>query len=170
MYFCWLCKMKFEIVELLDFSGYKARIYTVILNHEPLSIFDNFVKENIPIFPEEIDDILSKIETIGHETGARKHFFKLNEGTLGDGICALYDNPDNKIRLYCIKYGSTTGGGGRKNVRALQDDPKLKHENYLLRKISNLITKAIKEGDISWAADGKRLIGNLIIQDDEDNE
>jgi len=52
----------------------------------------------------------------------------------------------------------------------LQDDPKLKYENYLLRKISNLITKAIKEGDISWAADGKRLIRNLIIQNDEDNE
>lgn len=165
--------MKFEIVELLDFSGYKAGIYTVILNHEPLSIFDNFIKENISIFPAEIDDILSKIETIGHETGAREHFFKLNEGTLGDGICALYDNPDKKIRLYCIRYGSTTiilGGGGHKNVRALQDAPKLKHENYLLRKVSNLITKAIKEGDISWAADGKRLIGNLIIQDDEDNE
>jgi hypothetical protein len=165
--------MRFEIVELLDFSGYKAGIYTVILNYESLSIFDNFIKENIPIFPEEIDNILSKIETIGHETGAREHFFKLNEGTLGDGICALYDNPDKKIRLYCIRYGSTTiilGGGGYKNVRALQDDPKLKHENYLLRKISNLITKAIKEGDISWAADGKKLIGNLIIQDDEDNE
>lgn len=165
--------MKFEIVELIDFSGYKAGIYTVVINREPLSIFDNFIKENISIFPEEIDDILSKIETIGHKTGGREHFFKPNEGTLGDGICALYDNPDKKIRLYCIRYGSTTiilGGGGHKNVRALQDDPKLKHENYLLRKISNLITKAIKEGDIYWAEDGKRLIGNLIIQDDEDNK
>jgi hypothetical protein len=165
--------MKFEIVELLDFSGYKAGIYTVILNHETHSVFDNFIQENIHVFPQEIDDILSKIETIGHETGAREHFFKLNEGTLGDGICALYDNPDKKIRLYCIKYGSTTiilGGGGYKNVRALQDDPKLKYENYLLRKISNLITEAIKEGDIAWAADGKRLVGNLTIQDDEDNE
>ena len=165
--------MKFEIVELLDFSGYKAGIYTVILNQEVNSVFDNFIQENKPVFPKEIDDILSKIETIGHKTGAREHLFKLNEGTLGDGICALYDNPDKKIRLYCIRYGSTTiilGGGGYKNVRALQDAPKLKHENYLLRKISNLITKAIKEGDITWAVDGKRLIGNLTIQDDEDDE
>ncbi len=165
--------MKFEIVELLDFSGYKAGIYTVVLSNNESSVFDNFIRENRPTFPDEIGDILSKIETIGHETGAREHLFKLNEGTLGDGICALYDNPDKKIRLYCIRYGSTTiilGGGGYKNVRALQDDPKLKHENYQLRKISNLITKAIKEGEIAWATDGKRLVGNLIIQDDEDDE
>jgi hypothetical protein len=57
-----------------------------------------------------------------------------------------------------------------KNVRALQDDPKLKDENYLLRKISKMITDAIKEGDIRWSADGKQLIGNLIIQDHADDE
>ncbi len=165
--------MKFEIVELLDFSGYKAGIYTVILNEGSQSLFDNFIQENRPKFSAEIDDILLKIETIGHVTGAREHLFKINEGTLGDGICALYDNPDKKIRLYCIRYGSTTiilGGGGYKDVRALQDDPKLKHENYLLREISRLITESIKDGDITWASDGKRLIGNLTIQDDEDNE
>jgi hypothetical protein len=50
------------------------------LNDEKYSIFDNFIIENKPIFPDEIDDILSKIETIGHETGAREHLFKLNEG------------------------------------------------------------------------------------------
>jgi hypothetical protein len=38
--------MKFEIVELLDFSGYKAGIYTVILNEESQSLFDNFIQEN----------------------------------------------------------------------------------------------------------------------------
>lgn len=164
--------MKFEIVELLDFSRYKAGVYTIVINDD-YSLFDNFIQENRPIFSNEIDDILSKIETIGHITGAREHLFKPNEGTLGDGICALYDNPDKKIRLYCIKYGSTTiilGGGGHKNVRTLQEDPKLKYENYLLRKISKLITQSIKAGDIKWSDDGIRLMGNLTIQDDEDNE
>ena len=162
--------MKFEIVELLDFSGYFAGIYTTVIGENDLSLFDNFIQENIEKYTEEIGDILATIETIGYETGAREKFFKPNEGSLGDGICALYDNPDRKLRLYCIKYESSTiilGGGGMKNVRALQDDPKLKSENYLLRKISKMITDAIKEGDIRWSADGKRLIGNLIIQDDE---
>ena len=162
--------MKFEIVELLDFSGYFAGIYTIVIGENDLSLFDNFIQENIENYTQEIGDILATIETIGYETGAREKFFKPNEGSLGDGICASYDNPDRKLRLYCIKYGSATiilGGGGMKNVRALQDDPKLKSENYLLRKISKMITDAIKEGDICWSADGKRLIGNLIIQDDE---
>jgi hypothetical protein len=165
--------MKFEIVELLDFSGYKAGIYTIVINDDDNSLFDNFIQENKPLFSNEVDNILSKIETIGHVTGAREHLFKLNEGTVGDGICALYDNPDKKIRLYCIKYGSATiilGGGGYKNVRTLQEDPKLKYENYLLRKISKLITQSIKDGDIKWSDNGVRLIGNLTIQDDEDNE
>jgi hypothetical protein len=165
--------MKFEIIELLDFSGHHAGVYSIIVDENDLSLFDIFIQENIDKYSEEVGDILATIETIGYETGAREKFFKPNEGSLGDGICALYDNPDRKLRLYCIKYGSSTiilGGGGMKNVRALQDDPKLKDENYLLRKISKMITDAIKEGDIRWSADGKQLIGNVIIQDHEDDE
>ena len=166
--------MTFEIVELLDFSGYKAGIYTVIIGNSANSLFDSFIEENIQKHSLEIGDILATIETIGHETGASEHFFKPNEGSLGDGICALYDNPEKKLRLYCIRYGSATiilGGGGPKNVRSLQEDPKLKSENYILRKISKMITNAIKEGDILWAVDQKRLIGDLTIQNnEEDNE
>jgi hypothetical protein len=78
------------------------------------------------------------------------------------------DSPDKKLRLYCIRYGSTCvilGGGGMKNVRALQDDEKLKTENYLLRYISKKITEALKDRELWWSDDGKRLEGNMIFED-----
>ncbi|MBK6979124.1 MAG: hypothetical protein IPH28_20170 [Cytophagaceae bacterium] len=60
---------------------------------------------------------------------------------MGDGVCALYDDPDRNLRLYCIRYGKqivVLGGGGHKpkTIRALQEDEKLKQENYLIRNIS----------------------------------
>ncbi len=161
--------MKFEIVELSEFSGTIASVYSVWVNDSDTTLFDQFVVENKSKYLDEISSIIDRIEIIGHRTGAREHFFKHNEGTSGDGICALYDSPDRKLRLYCIRYGSTCiilGGGGSKNVRALQDDEKLKQENYLLRQISNAITDALKEGDLYWIENGKKLEGKYIFDEE----
>lgn len=59
------------------------------------------------------------------------------------------------------------GSGGIKNVRTLQEDPKLKKENYLLRTISKIITEAIKNQEIAWDSSDTKLIGNLIFEDNE---
>ena len=129
--------MKFEIVELEEFSGRKASVYSVWVNDESTTLFDRFVEENQMQHPQEVQSIVDRIEIIGHSTGAREHFFKLNEGTLGDGICALYDAPDKK----------------------------LKQENYLLRYISKQITEALKSGDLRWTTDGMKLEGTYIFED-----
>ncbi len=160
--------MKFEIVELDEFSGVKASIYSIFIDDANTTLFDQFILENEAFYPDEVASILDRLEIIGHFTGAREHYFKLNEGTLGDGVCALYDSPDKKLRLYSIRYGSTCivlGGGGNKNVRALQEDEKLKQENYLLRYISKKITEAFKTGDLWWSADQNRLEGTFIFED-----
>jgi hypothetical protein len=159
--------MKFEIVELDEFSGRKAGIYSVWIEDEEMTLFDKFVEENQQASDTELGSITDRLEIIGHITGAREQYFKINEGTLGDGLCALYDSPDRKLRLYCIRYGSTCivlGGGGEKNVRALQDDEKLKSENYLLRYISKRITDALKDGEIWWSVDGRKLEGDLYFE------
>jgi hypothetical protein len=159
--------MKFEIVELDEFSGRKAGIYSVWIEDEEMTLFDKFVEENQQASNTELGSITDRLEIIGHITGAREQYFKINEGTLGDGLCALYDSPDRKLRLYCIRYGSTCivlGGGGEKNVRALQDDEKLKSENYLLRYISKRITDALKDGEIWWSVDGRKLEGDLYFE------
>jgi hypothetical protein len=56
------------------------------------------------------------------------------------------------------------GGGGPKyeDIQALQDDPKLKHENYLLRDISKQITEKMKNGDIRFSDDELELWGDII--------
>jgi len=57
-----------------------------------------------------------RLKIIGNETGARESFFKTKEGIPGDGVCTLYDTPDKKLRLYCIRYGKQLiiiGAGGQ---------------------------------------------------------
>lgn len=164
--------MKFKIVQLSQFNGNKAGIYSVFLEDEQKTLFECFLRENINSFKSEIIDINARIKTINRITGARAEFFKLNEGIPGDGICALYDDPDHNLRLYCIRYGNSMiilGGGGPKpkSIRTLQEDPKLKEENYLLKKISALIAERTREGEISFSEDGTELIGDLEFDDSE---
>jgi len=164
--------MKYKLVELNEFTGNKATVYSVIVDEEELTLFEKFVEENIISFKDEIFFIFDRLETIGHETGAREHYFKFKEGKPGDGIVALYDQPDSKLRLYCIRYGTQIiilGGGGHKSkkVRALQDDKKLKEDNYLLRKISEAITERIKDRRIRYSADGYTLEGEIEFEEEE---
>ena len=142
------------------------------MDGEEESLFENFIRENNKVFSDELVDIRNRLTVIANKTGARDQFFKINEGNPGDGICALYDDPDKKLRLYCIRYGTVAiilGGGGEKSkkIKALQEDKKLKDENYLLRKISKGITKALKDGQIKWSGDGKSIPsddGEIIIE------
>ena len=74
----------------------------------------------------EIRQIIATLDAIGKRVGAQEIFFRRKkEGKAGDGVEALYDSPDAKLRLYCIRYGSVTlilGDGGEKNVRTWQED------------------------------------------------
>jgi hypothetical protein len=157
-----------------NLSGEGAAIYSVILEDHSITLFENFIQENIATHKKEVFNIVNRVKSIG-EIGARVNFFKEKEGKPGDLVCALYDDPDSNLRLYCIRYGTMTlllGGGGYKpkTIRALQQDPKLKEENELMRIVSNDILKRIKEGEIEWSKDGKELIGNLKFKDEHEEE
>ncbi len=163
--------MKFEIVELDNLSGPEATIYSVIIDDDSETLFDKFLNENKTTFKEELVTIIAILDEIAQRNGARRSYFKENEGKLGDLVCALYDTPLSNLRLYCIRFGTTViilGGGGYKpkNIRALQEDDKLTKENYLLRQISALIYQKMKEGEIFWENE-MELGGNLIIDTDE---
>ncbi len=109
--------MKYKLLKLNKLSGNKASIYSVYLEKEGKMLFDLFLEENKISFKSELKDIVSRLSVIGHKTGARENFFKLNEGNPGDGVCALYDRPGSNLRLYCIRYGAliiVLGGGGHK--------------------------------------------------------
>lgn len=156
--------MKAELVKLSDFSGKMTSIYGIFLEKYQMTTFDLFIQENKNSFLNELKDIISRLKVIGTVTGAREQFFKTNEGRPGDGVCALYDNPEKKLRLYCIRYGTQIiiiGGGGPKNVRKLQEDEKLENENYFLRKLSELISERIKQDEIRYTGDFQDFTGNL---------
>lgn len=55
------------------------------------------------------------------------------------------------------------GGGGHKpkTIKSLQDDPKLKKENLIIREISKLINEKISQGNISFTDDYYDFDGNL---------
>lgn len=154
------CKLK----KIIKLSGNKASIYSVIIENGQKTLFEIFLEENIISFKSEIENILKRLEIIGKKTGARDHYFKLYEGKLADGVCALYDLPDKKLRLYCIRFGTQLlilGGGGQKKVKKLQDDEKLKKESYLLRKLSEELTKRIKDKDVRFSNEGKDFEGDM---------
>ncbi|MHC1705756.1 MAG: hypothetical protein AB9846_17780 [Tenuifilaceae bacterium] len=164
--------MNYKIVKLDNLSGEYASIYSIFDTDEEKTLFEIFIKENKSLFLSELNDIIIRLKVIGSKTGAREHFFKLNEGEPGDGVCALYDIPESNLRLYCIRYGTLLvilGGGGYKpkSIRKLQQDPKLKDENYFLRGLSAKITKRIQEGEIKFTNDHKDLEGNLEFNDED---
>jgi hypothetical protein len=179
-------KFRFRIVQLEKLSGRRATIYSALVNEDEKTLFDYFIAENIENYKNELLKIRKTIQTIAQETGARdgfvrdsypRGFFDKHEGKVGQALYALYDRPDTHLRLYCFKFSSQIvilGGGGfkPKTIKALQQDPKLDHENKIMRYISDTITQAIKDGDLRISRDGMKLEGNLTfgLEDGEDSE
>jgi hypothetical protein len=166
--------MRCKLVKL-QHSGKKASIYSVYVYKEEKTLYERFVEENASSFKDELKDINVRLWVIGHKTGAREIYFKLKEGKPGDGVCALYDDPDANLRLYCIKYGSdivVVGGGGYKpkSISALQEDPKLTEENYFLRWLSKAITEKRQQKEISFSPNGLDFIGDLEFSNEDDEE
>lgn len=158
--------MTISLKRLDKLSGKKATVYSVQLD-DGTDLFDQFINENSAEYENDVKNILQRIRTISRKTGAQEHFFKTKEGNPGDGVCALYDTPEKQLRLYCIRMGNAViilGGGGPKlkEIRALQEDPKLKHENYLLRDISKVITNKMRNGEIRFSDDELELFGEII--------
>jgi len=162
-------------VELDELTGEKIRVYSLIIGEDDLTIYDRFLEENQEQFEEEVVDITNRIEVIARHTGLRDDFIKTGEGELADGIHAFYDKPDSNLRLYFIRFGNVAivlGGGGHKpkTIRRLQDDPKLKEENYFLRKVSAILAEAVREGTLSITEDGLESTTDFIYTIDEDDE
>ena len=156
--------MNLELVKLDNFSGKEASVYTLLDTEEGETLFDKFILENKSSFKSEINNILMRLNTIGYKTGAREQYFKLKEGKLGDLVCVLKDDPDKKLRLYCIRFGKSLlilGGGGPKTTRTLQEDRKLNEENSILVDISKQIYERLKNKEIFYTNDGMDFEGEL---------
>ena len=85
--------MNYEIVQLEEFIGTKATIYSILPQGENETLFDIFVSSHYKDYFIEIEDILHTLEMIAKKIGARENLFKPDEGKPGDGLVALFDNP-----------------------------------------------------------------------------
>lgn len=158
--------VNFKLVRISSLSGKNATFYSIILNNDSDSLFEKFINENKNLLKSELSDILTRLKVMGKETGAREGFFKLYEGNPGDLVCALYDNPRKKLRLYCIRFGTEIvilGGGGEKpkSMRRLQESSKLKSENEILRYVSIKIKQKMDDKDMKFSHDYLEFEGNL---------
>lgn len=164
--------MNFEIVELEEFSGRRATIYTILEMGESLSFFDKFLDSNQQ-YEEELKDILETIELIGSKQGVAEFLIKDKEGSPGDGIIALYDNPDKNLRLYAIQFGLgilILGGGGfkPKSISAWQEDELLKDEVNSLKEISRKINQRIIDREITFSENEIELEGDFEFYDEQE--
>ena len=157
---------KIELVELEEFDPAMGHIYSVTVDDSDETLYDLFLEENKADYRLELAEIITKLKTMSSKTGFTDNYFKLNEGTLGDGVCAITDLK-GKLRLYCIRFGNillVLGGGGPKSklIRALQEDPKLLIENNNVRLISAAMAKALREKELRIEEDGS-IFGNETI-------
>lgn len=158
--------MKCRLKKHEKLSGNNASVYSVIIDENKDTLFEVFLKENAEFHLKELTNIMLRIRTMGEKTGVIDDFLKIHEGRFGDDVCALYDIPNSKLRVYCIRYGSNIiilGGGGikPKNTRAFQETPKLENENYLMRRISTAISKSLRNKKMFYSDDGLEFEGKL---------
>ncbi|WP_343746741.1 hypothetical protein [Chitinophaga sp.] len=157
--------MNYEIIELQQFSGKRAGIYSVMIADDNLTLFDHFVKAHVREHATEIRSITQYLSYIGNRYGMQNRFFKVKRGRPADGVCALFDHPEKKLRLYCYRVGTAAliiGGGtprtGRRSGVVIPEK--------LLTWIARDISHKIRTGDIYWSEQEARLWGNLIYRSD----
>lgn len=67
--------MAFHIVENETLSGNKAKIYRVRDDGDELTYLEHFVMDNINKYPNEVTNILEKLNVMGHDTGCESNLF-----------------------------------------------------------------------------------------------
>lgn len=79
-----------------------ASLYTVMFElaeGEITTKLDQFFQKYRDRYPEELMDIVRRLNSLGKETGCTENFFKLDEGLNPDDmVCALYDVPEINLR------------------------------------------------------------------------
>ena len=57
--------MKFKIVKLSRFSGNKSSLYSVIIEGEQETLFDTFIRNNVPDNLHKVEQIFATLNSIG---------------------------------------------------------------------------------------------------------
>ena len=155
--------IKVNIFALEIFEKYPiVTYYTVKWDNEELSETDKFIQKFLyqqPDFKSDLQEILTLIEVIGEERGAKDFYFTRHENlatalppasTLSvRGIeIPFYEN---KLRLYCVKINENIVvlfNGGIKSSQKVQDSPNLLMKFREAQSFTKRIWQAIQDKDI----------------------
>lgn len=149
--------MKFQIIENKELSGRVAKIYSIKENGDDLTYLEHFIANNMDDHSEEVGTILSKLKTMGHETGCEWNLFEHNEGHGGDGVSCI---KAGRFRLYCMYFGETLvicGSGGWKDpaIRAYQENESLNKAAQDMKDVAKKINESLRKNDIQIDSDGR---------------
>lgn len=156
--------MKFDIINIEEFSGQKAQIYSIMYEGDDQTLMDHFFEENMEEHEDDIREIAKKLKVMGNDTGCKSNFFKSYEGAPGDGMVALRYK---QMRLYCLRYDNTCiflGSGRFKppDINAYQEEPLLNSKAQEMKLIAACINKAIVEKDLKVKEDGTLEVSDYI--------
>ena len=148
--------MNFEIIEMKNLTGAKARVYSVILDGEENTLLEQFFNENIE-YKDDLKKVLYKIHTMAQNTECRKSYFKEGEGAWADGMIALQGT--GRLRLYGIYFHDAVilfGSGGYKppQIAAYEDYQPLNVKAQQMRAIVKEINRMIAEKELKIHEDG----------------
>ena len=142
--------------------------YSVCMNDNEISLFDNFITFHEEQNKEKLNHILTWIQTIGNKYGAQSQYFR-SEAFISD-TAALPPNGKNRkpcytesgeaksnnLRLYCLRANEHVVflfNGDLKTNEKAQDCPKVKGHFMLANQLTLAIDKAFKEKVIQWNED-----------------
>lgn len=160
--------MKSQLVRLSMCSGEMTSTYS-ILEDDKTTRFQKFLIEWHKDYEDKLLSFARTLRSISNSTGATDNFFKLNEGLSNeDLVCALYDEPEKEMRLYCIKFSEkilVIGGGGPKpkHIKRWQDDLKLTKEVTFMMDMSEIIRKKLMLGSLSYSENEMFFVGNKTL-------
>lgn len=81
--------MKFYILNIEEFSGHMAQIYSIMYDGDDQTLLDHFFEENAKEHEKELEEIAIRLKVMGQDTGCKLNFFRAHEGAPGDGVAAL---------------------------------------------------------------------------------
>lgn len=142
----------------------KVSYYSVVLENENNSIFENFIAVHEKTNIEKLYHIVKWIEVIGKKYGAQPYLFR-PEGEIADTSAlppATNKNPSyiengkkksNSLRLYCLRANEHVVflfNGDLKTAQKAQDCPNVNKHFKLANQITKALDEAFKQGEIKW--------------------
>ena len=154
-------------IELLE-GGDKVSLYSPHFEGEDYSEFEKFLLEYKDTYPDDIRQIVYRLDIIKREGAEDRHF--RYEGTRKDRVMALPSHLETtNLRLYLLNLQAKVlilGNGGLKETPTYQQDEKLHRIVKTLQKIDIVLKQ--REKDKVLVITGTELLGELsfIIEDD----